>query len=115
MSVPIWRKTLKAAVRQATDRVAAGEQDRAAIVNGIERDVRCGYPVGLSYPPDWGERTISLRSTDTTVLEPGMTFHFMPGIWMDDWGLEITETILITDDGAAERLCDVPRELMIVT
>jgi ectoine hydrolase len=23
---------------------------------------------------------------DTTVLEPGMTFHFMPGLWMDDWG-----------------------------
>jgi ectoine hydrolase len=82
---------------------------------GIERDVRCGYPVGLSYPPDWGERTISLRSTDTTVLEPGMTFHFMPGIWMDDWGLEITETILITEDGPAERLCNVPRDLMIVT
>src|SRR5690606_869979 len=26
---------------------------------GIEREGRCGYPVGLSYPPDWGERTIS--------------------------------------------------------
>jgi hypothetical protein len=27
---------------------------------GIDRAARCGYPVGLSYPPDWGERTISL-------------------------------------------------------
>ncbi|MGI8791822.1 MAG: M24 family metallopeptidase [Acidimicrobiales bacterium] len=81
---------------------------------GINRDARCGYPVGLSYPPDWGERTISLRSTDDTVLEPGMTFHFMPGIWMDDWGLEITETILITEEGPAEQLCKVPRGLMII-
>ena len=55
---------------------------------GIERGARCGYPVGLSYPPDWGERTISLRDSDETVLEPGMTFHFMPGLWMEGWGLE---------------------------
>ncbi len=80
---------------------------------GIERGARCGYPVGLSYPPDWGERTISLRPGDETVLEPGMTFHFMPGLWMDDWGLEITESILIRPDGPAEPFCDVERKLFI--
>lgn len=82
---------------------------------GIERADRCGYAVGMSYPPDWGERTVSLRPTDTTVLEPGMTFHFMPGLWMDDWGLEITETILIHDQGPAEPLANYPRELMVKT
>jgi len=30
-------------------------------------------------------------------------FHFMPGLWMQDWGLEITE-ILDGDGGAAECL-----------
>lgn len=80
---------------------------------GIERGARCGYPVGISYPPDWGERTISLRAEDETVLEPGMTFHFMPGLWMDDWGLEITETILITETGPAECLCNRPRKLFV--
>jgi ectoine hydrolase len=80
---------------------------------GIEREGRCGYAVGMSYPPDWGERTISFRTTDRTILEPGMTFHFMPGLWMDDWGLEITETILIRDDGPAECLATVPRELFV--
>lgn len=80
---------------------------------GIERGARCGYPIGLSYPPDWGERTISLRSEDETVLEPGMTFHFMPGIWTKDWGLEITESILIRPDGAAETLCNRPRQLFV--
>ncbi|SDE55216.1 ectoine hydrolase DoeA, partial [Paraburkholderia lycopersici] len=64
---------------------------------GIEKNSRCGYPIGASYPPDWGERTMSLRPGDRTVLEPGMTFHFMPGLWLDDWGLEITESILITE------------------
>lgn len=80
---------------------------------GIERGARCGYPIGLSYPPDWGERTISLREEDETILEPGMTFHFMPGLWMSDWGLEITESILINDYGAAECLCNRPRKVFV--
>ncbi len=79
----------------------------------IERGARCGYPIGLSYPPDWGERTISLRAEDQTVLEPGMTFHFMPGLWMADWGLEITESILIRDSGPAETFCNRPRQLFV--
>ncbi|MCR8725723.1 M24 family metallopeptidase [Frigidibacter sp. ROC022] len=80
---------------------------------GIERNARCGYPVGLSYPPDWGERTISLRDTDQSELKPGMTFHFMPGLWMDGWGLETTETILIRDSGPAETLCFMDRKLFV--
>lgn len=80
---------------------------------GIERGARCGYPIGLSYPPDWGERTISLRPEDETILEPGMTFHFMPGLWMQDWGLEITESILIRENGSAETLCHRPRQLFV--
>ena len=80
---------------------------------GIERDGRCGYPIGLSYPPDWGERTASIRKSDETVLEANMTFHFMPAIWMEDWGLEITEPIRITESGPAECLCDRPRKLYV--
>tara|TARA_B100001063_G_scaffold109051_1_gene101717 strand:- start:248 stop:649 length:402 start_codon:yes stop_codon:yes gene_type:complete len=80
---------------------------------GIDRnDARYGYPIGVSYPPDWGERTCSLRNTDLTVLEEGMTFHFMPGIWQEDWGAEITESILITKTGA-ETLSNFPRQLFI--
>ena len=51
---------------------------------GIHKEGRCGYPIGLSYPPDWGERTISFRPTDESILKPGMTFQFMHGIWMAD-------------------------------
>jgi ectoine hydrolase len=80
---------------------------------GIDRGARCGYPIGLSYPPDWGERTASFREEDETVLRPGMTFHFMPGLWMEDWGLEITESILITEDGPADCFCDRPRALVV--
>ncbi len=79
---------------------------------GIEKDSRTGYPIGLSYPPDWGERTMSLRRDDRTELRPGMTFHFMTGLWLEDMGLEITESILITDSGV-ECLADVPRRLLV--
>ena len=64
--------------------------------HGIDKESRCGYAIGLSYPPDWGERTMSLRPGDRTVLEAGMTFHLIPAIWRDDWGLEITESFLVT-------------------
>lgn len=83
--------------------------------HGIERSGRMGYPIGLSYPPDWGERTASIRTEDETVLQPGMVFHFMPALWMDTWGLETTETILITDDGPAQPLCNVERKLFVRT
>jgi ectoine hydrolase len=80
--------------------------------HGFTKDSRCGYSIGLSYPPDWGERTVSFRRGDTTVLRPGMVFHFMPALWLDDGGLEITEPILITDTGA-ECLCATPRQLFV--
>jgi ectoine hydrolase len=79
---------------------------------GFQKDSRCGYAIGLSYPPDWGERTMSFRKGDKTVLQPGMTFHFMPALWLDDGGLEITEPIVITETGV-ECLCRTPRELFI--
>jgi len=81
--------------------------------HGIERSGRMGYPIGLSYPPDWGERSASIRTEDKTVLQSGMVFHFMPALWMDNWGLETTETILIREDGAAEPLCDLERKLIV--
>ena len=44
---------------------------------GFEKDNRCGYSIGLSYPPDWGERTLSLRRGDMTEFETrhGDAFH----------------------------------------
>ena len=79
---------------------------------GYEKESRCGYAIGLSYPPDWGERTVSFRKGDKTVLEPNMTFHFMPALWFDDWGLETTESIVITNSGV-ETLANVLRKLFV--
>ena len=80
--------------------------------HGIEKASRIGYSIGLSYPPDWGERTMSLRPGDRSELRPGMTFHLIPAIWKDDWGLEITESFRVTETGH-ETFCDFPRRLFV--
>jgi ectoine hydrolase len=80
--------------------------------HGIEKESRIGYSIGLSYPPDWGERTMSLRPGDHSVLRPGMAFHMIPAIWKEDWGMEISEPFLVTERGA-ETLCDFPRRLFV--
>lgn len=106
-----------AALAAGTSGNVAGDVARAFYgvleKRGIEREGRCGYPIGLSYPPDWGERTFSIRQSDETVLEPNMTFHFMPAIWMDTWGLEITETVRVAESGPAVPLADYPRKLFV--
>ena len=79
---------------------------------GIEKDNRTGYSIGLSYPPDWGERTMSLRGGDKTELQSNMCFHFMTGLWLEDWGFEITESIVIGESGP-ECLANVPRKLFV--
>lgn len=80
--------------------------------HGIEKDSRMGYSVGIGYPPDWGEHTASIRNGDLTILQPNMTFHMIPGLWFDDYGIEISETIRVTESGC-EVLTDFQRELII--
>ncbi|APG14952.1 hypothetical protein BKD09_42195 [Bradyrhizobium japonicum] len=80
--------------------------------HGLLKECRIGYPVGIGYPPTWGELTYSLRPSDRTVLEPNMTFHCIPGIWTDEWGLMISESLRVTESGA-QCLCQFPRELIV--
>jgi ectoine hydrolase len=82
--------------------------------NGLKKESRVGYSVGLSFPPDWGERTVSLRPGDTTVLQAGMCFHIQSGVWLQDWGVAISESFVVGDAGG-ERLCDVARELIVIS
>ncbi|WP_048555702.1 M24 family metallopeptidase [Nostocoides japonicum] len=76
--------------------------------HGLEKKSRIGYPVGIGFPPDWGEQTISLRAEDHTVLRAGMTIHVMIGMWLDGWGYSVSETIAVTSSGV-ELLSNVPR------
>jgi ectoine hydrolase len=80
--------------------------------SGFVKDSRIGYSMGLNYPPDWGEHTASLRSGDKTILQPNMTFHMIPGIWYDDFGVEISESFRVTENGC-EVFASFPRQLFI--
>ena len=82
--------------------------------NGLVKESRIGYSIGIGYPPDWGERTVSLRAGSETVLEAGMAFHVILGMWMDGWGYETSEPVLITHEGV-ERLTSVPGGLTVKT
>ena len=81
--------------------------------DGYRKESRVGYSIGVGFPPDWGERTASLRPGDATVLEAGMCFHFQSGMWLDDLGAAISESFVVTANGG-ERLCAVDRELFVV-
>jgi ectoine hydrolase len=78
---------------------------------GHEKGSRIGYSIGLGYPPDWGERTASLRPEDTTVLQPDMCFHMILGMWRESWGYELSETFRVSAAGPPEVLTAFPRKL----
>lgn len=80
--------------------------------HGLVKDSRIGYSIGIGYPPDWGERTVSLRPEETTVLTAGMAFHVILGMWMDGWGYELSEPVVVTA-GGVERLTGLSHELTI--
>lgn len=78
---------------------------------GLEKPSRLGYSIGIGYPPDWGERTISIRSEDETILETNMTFHIVCGMWMDNYGFELSESVRVSPTGV-ETFTSFPRELI---
>lgn len=80
---------------------------------GYSKDSRLGYSVGLNYPPDWGEHTASLRAGDPTVLQPNMVFHMIAGMWLDGYGLEVSEAFVVQPAGC-EVLAHVERKLFVI-
>ena len=86
--------------------------DAVITAQGLSKASRIGYSIGVGYPPDWGERTISLRPGDSVPLEAGMCFHVMLGMWMDGWGYELSEPVAITADGV-ERFTNLTQDLTI--
>ena len=80
--------------------------------HGLEKESRIGYSVGLNYPPDWGEHTISLRARRHDRAAGRHDVPLILGMWMDDWGYELSETFRVTPQGA-ECFCDVERMLFV--
>lgn len=85
-----------------------------AVLRGydLEKKSRLGYSIGIGFPPDWGERTASIRADDQTVLQENMTFHVIAGMWMTGYGFEASESVRVAP-GGAEIFTDAPRELIV--
>ena len=71
------------------------------------------YSLGATFPPTWGDETVSVMLGDQTRLQSGMVFHHpvalrRPG----QYGSMFSETTLVTDDGC-EVLTGVDRKLFI--
>jgi Xaa-Pro dipeptidase len=41
-----------------------------------------------------------------------MTFHCIPGIWLDDYGVELSESFRVTENGI-EVFANFPRKLFV--
>lgn len=83
----------------------------AIAASGVVKESRLGYSIGVNYPPDWGEHTISFRPGDKTVMQPNMAVHLIPGIWHDDVGFEIDASFQITENGI-EHFFEYPYDIM---
>ena len=80
---------------------------------GYSKESRVGYSIGLNYPPDWGERTASLRPGDKTILQAGMCIHFQSGVWLEQYGAAVSEPFIVTERGG-EKISDVQRGLVVI-
>ena len=78
---------------------------------GMEKEARIGYSMGLNYPPDWGEHTASIRPGDKTIMQPNMTFHCIPGMYYENFGISISEAFRVTETGC-ETFGHYPRKLI---
>ena len=86
-----------------------------AVLNhyGLEKKSRIGYSIGVGYSPDWGEHTISFRPDDHNVLPENAVVHIILGMWMDGWGMELSETIHVRESDAV-CLTEFPREVLAI-
>ena len=47
----------------------------------------------MGYSPDWGEQTLSFKPNDKTIVPENSVVHIILGMWMDGWGMELSETV----------------------
>lgn len=96
---------LLASVRPGTtfDRAAqAAEEALKPLADKVFFSGVFGYTVGAQFPPSWVEGSGFIARGGNVEFQPGMVFHLpiclrIPG----QWGIGCSETILVTEEGAA--------------
>ena len=114
------RGVLEAAVESIRPGRTSGEVDadcrRIVESRGFGRYFkhRSAYGIGIGFPPNWSEGHIyAIRPNDPVVLVPNMTFHVIPTLFMDDFGMCFSDSVRVTDDGCEVLTC-FPRRLFAV-
>lgn len=77
----------------------------------------CGYMIGIGFPPSWvgGSMVQGLRPGSELTVRPGMVFHLLPWlIGQEPADYVISDTVLVTDTGAAELLTSAARTPTVV-
>ena len=80
---------------------------------GLEKKSRIGYSIGVGYPPDWGEQTLSFRANEQTIVPQNAVVHIILGMWMDGWGMELSETLHVQEHESA-RLSKFSQEVELI-
>jgi len=111
---------LEAAIEGIKPGLTAGEVDRRCR-DVVERKGlgdyfrhRSAYGIGIGFPPNWSEGHIyAIRPNDPLVLKPNMTFHLIPTIFKESFGMCFSDSVRVTESGC-ELLTDFPRRLFSV-
>ena len=80
---------------------------------GLEKKSRIGYSIGVGYAPDWGEHTLSFRPGEDVEVPANAVVHIILGMWMEGWGMELSETIHVRDNDSI-CLTHFPRDVQII-
>ena len=71
---------------------------------------RSAYGIGIGFPPNWSEGHIyAIRPEDPLIIQPNMTFHVIPTLFLDSFGMCFSDSVRVTENGC-ELLTDFPAE-----
>ncbi len=112
-------EALTTAVETIRPGQTSGDIDRACRAR-IERlglgkyfKSRTAYGIGIGFPPNWAEGHIyALRPDDPMVVEENMTFHIIPTMFREDFGMAISDSVRVKNTGC-EVLTRYPRDLVV--
>lgn len=111
---------LETAIAEIKPGKTAGEIDRRCR-QGVERlglgkyfKSRVAYGIGIGFPPNWAEGHIyAIRPDDPMIIDKNMTFHVIPTMFREDFGMAISDSVVVTETGC-ETLTNYPRDLVVV-
>ena len=114
------RGVLEVAVETIRPGLTAAAVDRAcrrvleARGLGAHFRSRAAYGIGIGFPPNWSEGHIyAIRPGDPLILRPNMTFHVIPTLFKESFGMCFSDSVRVTESGC-ELLTEFPRRLFTV-